>query len=183
MGNLKSWIILNCMSFDWGRKPENPEGTHADTRRWHKEPLHSSFLSNITIQLFGPTHTDLYQILYKHHGYDVYTDPKQKPYINYGSILSPFLVPSLNPHRLLVVMWAAGEQITSWRLCFGTLLGRSHTLALICSCKMAYCVTKHPQKYNYKAIMLHYIKANPVCNWSWTRKPTAKQAFQSLSQQ
>lgn len=103
-------------------------------------------------------------------------------------MLTQFLVAGLKPLpsgcNISRLAWSReADYILKPPFCFGTHLAPSNTVALTCSCKMPYCITKHSQKYNYKVIILHYIKTNRVCNWSGTRKRTAKQAFQSLSQQ
>lgn len=63
------------------------------------------------------------------------------------SFLTHFLVASLNSLSIgRDIQSREADYILKLPFCFGTHLVPSNTVALTCSCKMAYCITKHPQK-------------------------------------
>lgn len=88
-----------------------------------------------------------------------------------------------NPNLLLVASACSCRALSKLPFSLGTAHAPSYITAFSCGCKMGYWIAKHPPRYNYKIIILHYIETNPAGNRSQSKLWTAKQARSFLSQQ
>lgn len=88
-----------------------------------------------------------------------------------------------NQNLLLVASACSCRALSKLPFSLGTAQAPSYITAFSCGCKMGYWIAKHPPRYNYKIIILHYIETNPAGNRSQSKLWTAKQARSFLSQQ